>query len=99
MGTTLTLTLTEQERKVLTAFAKIRNTTVENLVSNSGVQNSVREALNDETNMQVQAGTVSTDIKEELAKESWQVQQKVSNLYAQGTIPKSIIDGIVARAG
>lgn len=98
MGT-IQLTLTEQETTILTAFAKIRNTTVEALVANNGVQNSVREALNDEVSNQVNAGTISEDIKEELVKEHWAVQQKVNNLYAQGTIPTSIVSGIVARAG
>jgi hypothetical protein len=96
---TITVTLTEQEKIVLEAFAKIRNTTVEALVANNGVQNSVREALNDEVSNQVNAGTISEDIKEELVKEHWAVQQKVNNLYGQGTIPTSIVAGLVARAG
>lgn len=96
---TITVTLTELENSLLVAFAKIRNTTVEALVSNVGVQNAVREALNDEVQHQVAAGTIGDDIKVELIKETWVVQQKVSSLYSQGSIPASIVTGIVARAG
>lgn len=70
MGT-IQLTLTEQETTILTAFAKIRGTTVEVLVANTGVQNAVREALNDEVSNQVTSGTVSADIKDELVKDHW----------------------------
>ena len=92
------LTLTEIETTILTAHAKIRGTTVEALISAQGVRNVINEALNEETNLQVTAGTLSSDIKDEVVKDFWIVQQKVTNMYNNGNVPESILTGLVARA-
>lgn len=94
----ITLNLKDDELSVLTAYATITSGTIEALVASRGVTGAVNEALNNEVQHQVTVGNVSTDIKNELVKDAWIVQQKVNNLYSQGTIPASIISGIVSRA-
>lgn len=93
----VTITLTTTESELLSAHAAIKGTTIEALVSATGVTNSVREAISFEVSAQIKDKTVGEDIKDELAKDHMLVQQKVNNLYSQGTIPTSILEGLKAR--
>lgn len=94
----ITIELTEQQLKIITAYAALQGRDVEEMVKSSGVTNLINEALNSEVSYQVQNNLISTSIKDELAKDAWQVQNKVQQLYnANGDI-SSIITGLKNRA-
>ena len=94
----ITIELTEQQLEIITAYATLQGRDVEEMVKTSGVTNLINEALNLEVSYQVQNNLIDTSIKDELAKDVWQVQNKVQQLYNTNGDISSIIAGLKNRA-
>lgn len=96
--TIATVTGTADELTLLSAHAKLSNTTVDSLVSASGKMSAVQQALQQETQREVSEGSVGADIQAMMTKDQNLVWQAAWAGYNSGTIPASILSAISARA-
>lgn len=95
--TVATVTGTADELSLLTAHAKINGTTVDALVAQSGKSAAIQQAIQQETQREVNEGSVGADIQTLMAKDQNLVWQASWSSYNSGTIPASLLTSITAR--
>ena len=92
------IVLTDTENNILTAHAKLTNTTVSSLISMNGLANAINQAINKEIDSEVTEKSISQDVIDLVVEDRWLLINKVNQAFTNGNGPASVLTKIIARA-